>query len=221
MTLSPARLYEQYACHMSARRVAESHRTPGVGALPGMGDDRGVAADKRGNKTVRDLVLSMLVLGVVVYLIYLFIPHDSKASPVKAVSYTVELQQARRDAPYPVAGPEGLGAGWRANSVTYDASDAKNVTWHLGFIDPAQQYVSVEQTNGPAAAFVRKVTLGAHRDGNRTVEVAGKTWDRWTGGRYAALVREETGFTTVVLGTDGESQLRKLAAALQERRGEQ
>jgi hypothetical protein len=176
-----------------------------------------VAADKRGgNKTVRDLILSMLVLGVVVYLIYLFVPHNSKADPVKTetVGYSVELQQARRDAPYQVAGPEGLSAKWRATSVTYAGSDRHNVTWHIGFVDPEQQYVALEQTNGNPAAFIAQVTINGHRDGDRTVPVDGVSWDYYTGGRYDALVREVKGVTTVVLGTGSDAQLQQLAAAL-------
>ncbi|WP_435124659.1 DUF4245 domain-containing protein [Actinacidiphila sp. bgisy144] len=176
-----------------------------------------MAADKRGgNKTVRDLILSMLVLGVAVYLIYLFIPHDSKATPVKteSVGYTVELQQARRDAPFPVAGPTGLGAKWNATSVTYSGSDPKNVTWHVGFVDPDQQYVALEQTNGDPADFITQVTINGHRDTGHTLPVNGVAWQRWTGGRYDALVREQGGVTTVVLGTAPTSRLQSFAASL-------
>ncbi len=179
-----------------------------------------MAADKRGNKTVRDLGLSLLVLGIVVFAIYLFIPHDAGADPVagRTVGYSVELQQARRDAPYPVAGPQGLGKDWRATSVDYQGTDRKNVTWHLGFVDPEQQYVAVEQSNGDPAEFIGQVTLDSHRDGHRTVVAGGRTWQRYTGGRYTALVREEAGVTTVVLGTGPDAQLRQLAQALTYRR---
>lgn len=189
-------------------------------ARPGCGTIGGVAADKRGNKTIRDLVLSLVVLGAVVFAIYLFIPHDAGADPVagRTVDYGVELQQARRDAPYPVAGPEGLGKGWRATSVDYQGTDRENVTWHLGFVDPEQQYVAVEQSNGDPAAFIGQVTLDSHRDGHRTVAAGGQTWQRYTGGRYTALVREESGVTTVVLGTGPDAQLRRLADALNYRR---
>ena len=178
-----------------------------------------MAADKRGgNKTVRDLILSMLVLGVVVYAIYLFIPHNAKSDPVKVetVGYSVELQQARRDAPYPVLGPEGLSAKWRATSVTYAGSDRHNVTWHLGFVDPEQQYAAVEQSNGNASDFISDVTLGAHRAAGRTIAAGGVTWDYYTGGRYHALVREQKGTTTVVLGTAPDAQLTQLASSLKE-----
>ena len=194
-------------------------RHPAVGTREDMGDDRGVAADKHGSKTVRDLLLSLVVLGFVVSVIYIFIPHDSHADPVKVVPFSVELGQARRDAPYPVAGPEGLGAEWRSTSVTYNAADPKNVTWHIGFVDPEQQYVAVEQSNGPSDAFVASVTLNSHRDGTRTVSAGGHTWERWTGGRYTALVLKDPKVTTVVLGTAADTQLEKMAAALQERGG--
>jgi hypothetical protein len=184
-----------------------------------MGDDGAVAANKRGNKTVRDLVLSMVVIGAVVGLIYLFIPHDSEADPTRVVSFSVELGQARRDAPYEVAGPEGLGAGWRATSVQYDASKSSDVQWHIGFLDPQNQYVAVEQSNGPADGFISTVTFGAVRDGKRTVTAGGLVWDSYKGSKYNALVRKEEHVTTIVLGTGTEGPLTQMAAALRERGG--
>jgi hypothetical protein len=192
---------------------------PGGGSARGLGDHRGVAADKRGNKTLIDLVLSMVVLGVVVAVIFIFIPHGSKADGVKPVSFSVELGQARRDAPYKVAGPQGLSAKWRATSVTYSDTDPKNVTWHLGFVDPDDEYVAVEQSNAPAATFISTVTLKAHRDGTRTVTAGGQVWERYAGDKYNALVRRQSGVTTVVLSTGPDTSITQMAAALQERGG--
>ncbi|MBY8884082.1 DUF4245 domain-containing protein [Streptomyces sp. PTM05] len=165
----------------------------------------------RGKQTVRDMMLSILVMGVVVAGLYIFLPHGG-TDPVKTVSYNVELGQARHAAPYPVAAPEGLPKQWRATSVTYDGSDPKASTWHLGFIDPQGQYASVDQSNGAAGAFVSTTTQQSTRHGTQTV--AGQTWDRYTGGRYQALARTEHGVTTVVDGTAPFSQLAELAAAL-------
>lgn len=183
-----------------------------------MGDDRRVA-NKRGNQTVRDLVLSMIVIGAVVAVIYVFIPHDSDADPVKPIGYQVELGQARRDAPFPVAAPEGLGKDWRPTSVTYDAHDAKAVEWHLGFVDPQNEYVAVEQGNGLADAFIADKSKSAHRDGTRTLTVGGFTWDRYKGPKYDALVRRADGVTTMVTGTAPEAQLAEMAAALKASKG--
>lgn len=157
----------------------------------------------------------MAVLGVVVAGIWwLFIPHDAGADPVRPINYRVELGQARRAAPYAVAAPEGLGKGWRATSVTYDGSHPKATTWHLGLVDPKNEYAAVEQSNGPADAFIKRVTLGAKHDGVRTVTVDGVAWEQWDGSRYDALVRRADGVTTVVTGTAPQARLAELAAAL-------
>ena len=84
----------------------------------------------KGKQTVWDMVRSLAVIGVVVAGIYIFIPHDEKADPTRVVDYRVETVTARRAAPYPVAAPVGLGADWRATSVTYERKNADG--WHLG-----------------------------------------------------------------------------------------
>jgi hypothetical protein len=165
------------------------------------------------------MVLSMAAIGVVVAVIYIFVPHDQNHDPVRPVSYTVELNQARRDAPFKVAGPVGLGKGWRASSVTYDSRDPKNVQWHLGFVDPQNQYAAVEQSNAPAAKFIAEKSYNARRGGSRVI--AGERWIRYDGTKYDALVREESGVTTVVTGTSSQARLAELAAALEERGGQQ
>lgn len=113
----------------------------------------------------------------------------------------------------------GLGKDWRATSVTYDAVDPKAVSWHLGFVDPQDEYAAVEQSNTTSAAvFVDDRTHGAVRHGSRTVD--GVSWARYQGTKYDALVREHDGVTTVVTGTAPMSRLAKLAAALVERGGQ-
>ncbi|MEU6346775.1 DUF4245 domain-containing protein [Streptomyces sp. NPDC046977] len=175
-------------------------------------------AKKRGTETVRDMVLSMAAIGVVVGIIWFFIPHDENHDPVQVVGYRVELDQARRSAPYPVAAPEGLGKGWRATSVTYEDTNPKAVHWHLGFVDPQNEYAAVEQSNADAEAFVASVSHDARKSGTRTV--GGETWDRYEGPKYDALVRQKGGVTTMVTGTAPADRLAELAAALQERSGQ-
>ncbi|AEW96273.1 MULTISPECIES: DUF4245 domain-containing protein [Streptomycetaceae] len=165
----------------------------------------------RGKQTVRDMVLSLAAIGVVVAAIYLFVPHSGE-DPVKTVSYNVELGQARRAAPYPVAAPDGLGGKWRPTSVHYDAADPRATTWHLGFIDPENEYVAVEQSNGDPDKFIAATTVQSGKDGSQ--QVSGVTWDRYDGGRYRALVRHGHGVTTLVTGTAPYGQLARMAAAL-------
>ncbi|MCG7528631.1 DUF4245 domain-containing protein [Streptomyces sp. OfavH-34-F] len=168
-------------------------------------------ASKRGKQTVRDMILSLLAIAAVSGVVYIFIPHDDSGDPLKAVDYRVELATARRAAPYPVAAPSGLPEGWKATSVTYDG--AAGNSWHLGFLDPDGRYVAVEQSTSPARTYISQVSQKAE-DTGRTQEVAGKTWRRWEGPKYDALVREEDGATTVVTGSAPPERLAEMAAAL-------
>ncbi|MBT2390946.1 DUF4245 domain-containing protein [Streptomyces maoxianensis] len=165
----------------------------------------------RGRQTVRDMLLSMAVIGAVVAVIYVFIPHDDKADPIKAVDYRVELVTARRAAPYPVAAPEGLAKGWKPTSVSYKGTDGH--AWHLGFLDPDGEYVAVEQSTAPSRKYIPQVSQQAAKT-DRTQQVAGAAWERWEGPKYDALVHQDKGVTTVVTGTASAQRLAEMAAAL-------
>ncbi|MFG2428484.1 DUF4245 domain-containing protein [Streptomyces sp. NPDC048590] len=168
-------------------------------------------ASKRGKQTVRDMFLSMLVITAVAGVVYIFIPHDDKADPIKAVDYRVELATARRAAPYPVAAPSGLPQGWKPTSVSYTGQDGSG--WHLGFLDPDGNYVAVEQSTTPAKKYVPDVSQDAE-DTGRTERVAGREWQRWEGPKYDALVLHAEDVTTVVTGSAPRESLVEMAAAL-------
>lgn len=174
----------------------------------------------RGNKTIRGMVQSLAVTGLVAGLIYVFIPHDEDHDPIKTVDYRVELQTVRRAAPYPVAAPEpgSLPKGWRATSVHYSPESKDGAAWHLGFLDADREYVAVEQSDGRPAAFVDNVTHQARRT-DRTERINGREWTWYTGAKYDALVLQEKGVTTVVTGTAPLKHLTTMAAALQTKKG--
>ncbi|WP_185921650.1 DUF4245 domain-containing protein [Streptomyces sp. WAC06614] len=166
----------------------------------------------KGKQTVFDMVRSLAVIGVVVAGIYIFVPHDEEADPTRVVDYRVETLTARRAAPYPVAAPTGLPQEWRATSVTFERKNAN--AWHLGFLDPQNQYVAVEQSSDVSPKYLEKVTQKAAATG-RTEQVGDLTWERWDGEKYDALVRKDDGHVTVVTGTASFEQLARMAAALE------
>ncbi|MFF9338518.1 MULTISPECIES: DUF4245 domain-containing protein [unclassified Streptomyces] len=168
-------------------------------------------AAKRGRQTVRGMFQSLGVIMVAAGVMYLFIPHDENADPVKAKDYRVELVTAQRAAPYPVLAPEGLGDGWKATVVSYRREQAD--AWQLGFLSPDTQFVSVNQSTAEPKKFVPKVTHAAKNTG-RTQTVGGREWQRWEGPKYDALVRTEAGATTVVTGTASFETLAEMAGAL-------
>lgn len=158
------------------------------------------------------MILSMLAVGVVVYVGYLFIPHGDGGDGVHVVDYRVALSSAKRAAPYPVLGPQGLSDGWRATSVRYDGNHDGSAVWHLGFVTPSGLYAAVEQSDADRDAVVADAVPGGRPDGDAAV--AGRDWQRVQGTRYRALVQQVPGATTVVTGSASYEELAQLANAL-------
>ncbi len=162
------------------------------------------------------MILSLALIGIAAAVVYLLaIPHDDHTPDLKRVDYRVELSTARRAASYPVAAPEGLPSAWKATSVRYQGENSDR--WHLGLQTPDSQYVQVEQSTQKPADFIDEASQGASAT-KQTETIGGRTWTRYTGGRYDALVLNGThGSTTVVAGTASFTELTKVAAALRTR----
>lgn len=166
----------------------------------------------RGKQTVRGMFQSMAVICAAAGVIYLFVPHDDTADPIKPVDYRVELLTAQRAAPYPVVAPEGLPGEWTPTSVSYKRRSGD--AWHLGFLTPERQYVAVEQSTAAPAKYIARVTHEA-ADTGKTRQVGGRAWQHFEGSKYDALVLRENGVTTVVTGTASADRLAEMAAALE------
>lgn len=157
------------------------------------------------------MILSLGVIVLVAGFIFIFIPHDDSEPPVKRVDYRIELLTARRAAAYPVAAPEGLSKQWKATSVRFHGEEGDR--WHLGFHDPDGQYVAIEQSTQKPARFIDDASQGAEET-KATERIGGRTWQRYEGGRYDALVLKDKGSTTVVTGTASFERLTAMAEAL-------
>ncbi|MFE6624400.1 DUF4245 domain-containing protein [Streptomyces sp. NPDC057740] len=162
-------------------------------------------------KSVRNMVLSLGVTVLAAGVIYLFVPHEDGEPDLPRVDYRVELLTARRAASYPVVAPQGLPDSWKPTSVRFKGADFD--AWHLGFHTSAGDYVQVEQSAEKPSTFLEKATQGG-RATDVTEKIGDRTWTRYTGGRYDALVHQEKGATTVVAGTGSFEQLTRMAKAL-------
>jgi hypothetical protein len=160
------------------------------------------------------MVLSLGVIMLAAGVMYLFIPHDDDQKPaVERVDYRVELLTARRAASYPVAAPVGLPDSWKPTSVRFEGDNFD--AWHLGFHDPDGQYVAIKQSAGERAEFIDDATKGSEATG-ATEKIDGRTWTRYSGGRYDALVlKGDDGATTVVAGTASFGRLTTMVEALE------
>ncbi len=157
------------------------------------------------------MVLSLGVTVLAAGVIYLFVPHEDGTPDLPRVDYRVELLTARRAASYPVVAPQGLPDTWKATSVRFQGDDSD--AWHLGFHIADGDYVQVEQSTEKPATFLEEATRGG-RATEDTEKIGDRTWTRYTGGRYDALVHQDKGATTVVAGTGSFEQLRQMAKAL-------
>ena len=162
-------------------------------------------------QTVRNMVLSMGACGLVVGALFLVSPHD-EPDPVRRVPYELTFQQASRVAPYQLLAPQGLQERWRATSVDYSGFDPSDTRWHIGFINPADKYAAVEQSNGFTDALVRDKGKRGELVGNR--DVAGEQWKSYDGPKYRSLVIVRGGVTTMVTGNASFDDLAVLAGSL-------
>jgi hypothetical protein len=179
-----------------------------------MGHHGAVANAARGNRTlqtVRDMILSLAVVGLVVAALLLVSPHKAQ-DPVKPIDYGLQFQQASRVAPYPLLGPRGLPERWRPTSADFDGADPAATTWHIGFINPGDEYVAVEQTNGAHEPFVRD--KGKRGEIVGSMPIAGDEWLMYDGPKYRSLVRAKDGVTTMVTGTATFPELQVMVEAL-------
>ena len=175
------------------------------------GDGR---AKRRGFETTGDMVRSLLVVLVLVFVVVALNVQRHPDSEVRRFDYSGVFSQARDQAPYDVLAPIGLPDAWVPTSARTTRAGAA-VTWHVGFVTPADDYAALEQSDGNPAPFVRQFADGGDRAGSVVIGTA--TWRRVEGGdpEPRALVLERDAVTTVVAGNAGWAELRELAASLQ------
>jgi hypothetical protein len=160
--------------------------------------------------------LSLAVCFAIVAAFLLLLPTPNM-NAVKVVDYTDAVVQAKRVAPYTVLVPEGLSEQWRSTSVRLEVSaDPEVVHLHIGFVTPANQYVGLEESNGPAEEFVSVYTNGGTPIS--FVDAGGRSWqktERVLGAKHQkSLVMYEANSTIVLSGTADWPELEQLAASL-------
>ncbi|MFC6237381.1 DUF4245 domain-containing protein [Longivirga aurantiaca] len=186
---------------------SEAATAPEVPVRPEPADDpAAVAADrearqkKRLRQTVRDMVLSMLVVtGVVVFLVA---PWNWRTpDPVKEVDAAPVIAGAREAFDWPVLAPLDLPATWRATSARVETADDGQPVVVLGWVSPATEYVGLQQSPTKITDFVPDVTLkGVQQD---DVVLGTLTWTRYVNADETrrSLARTDAGITYVVTGT--------------------
>lgn len=168
----------------------------------------------RANQTVRDLVISMFVVGLFVAFLYLIVLRPTP-DPVREVDVGSAADVAAASEIFTVVVPVGLPEGWRATSARLTPGpDEGSGTWFNGYVDPNGEFVAVVQQDFDLEAFLADQTDDGTLDGSELI--AGETWQRYysTTSSERSLVLTTPDVTTVVTGTVPYEELAEFAAKL-------
>ena len=160
-------------------------------------------AEQRTARGLRDLVLSLSVVGLGVLFLFVVVWRPAP-DPVRPIDLAPMLALAREEAAYPVLAADGLSPQWRATSARFEPT-ADGSIWFLGYVTPEDQFVAVTQTDGDPVRFVEEQTLGGAPDGKRSID--GRRWEQFATADQRSLVRTSDGATTVVTGTVSYEEL--------------
>jgi hypothetical protein len=167
-------------------------------------------SEDRTKRGLRDLILSMAVVGVFVAFLFAVVWRPAP-DPVRTVDPAPMLQLARQEAGFPVLAPTGLASGWRPTSARFEGDDEAAI-WFLGYVTPDDEYVAVAQTDADPAGFIEEQTLDGAPDGQRTID--GQVWLQYVAEDQRSLVRTDDVDTTVVTGTVSYDQLQEFIGKL-------
>lgn len=165
------------------------------------------------------MVISLAVIGACLVPVLLLVPRpDSVEQPPVDVVGAATGARERVDFPVPVP---SVPQGWTPNAARLDSGPDGVPTWVVGWVTPSEEYAGVRVAGSATERWLRDVTAGGDLEGVQDVD--GQAWDvysrepeRRSDQPLRALVREEDGVTTAVLGTAEVPELIELAGAVQE-----
>ena len=189
------------------RRVSSSdHESVYEGAQSASSRQAGpVAGKKRGSETVRDMVLSLLVVGAAIGLFVVLLPKTPHAK-VTQVDYLTTARAVASDTKLPIMVPSPLPAGWQSNYVRVGVADSL----HIGFVLNANTFAQLDETADPNAAFyadakVRPTPGGATAADTATAAAAPAGYLVRRQGGHVALVRQLSGGGILTISDGGTS----------------
>jgi hypothetical protein len=175
----------------------------------------------RGFETVRDMVLSMAVVGAIVLVGFWFVAwqRPEVQGPIRqAVDVEQVFADVRLGDGFAVQEPVGLPEGWTPTSAWFDTEEVSGAinggVLHVGYLTPDGSYAEVRQTDGDADEAVDEWVDGAVPVGEASVgDVTWQVVESAATGKQA-LVKTERGVTVVVSGKAEQTELEVLAGSL-------
>jgi len=189
---------------------AKPDPVPGpAGAATPPADER---LGSRGERSPRDMALSLAVLLVPIALALLFYRFVLSGDAPVTVDVSPTIQEAQSAQLFPIAVPR-LGDDWHASSATWQRTSA-GATLRIGYVDPDKDPILLVESSITAQTLIRtELTETAAPAG--TFQAGERAWQRYTGRPgEAALVLFEKGRTIIIVGKTDQSNLDALATSL-------
>lgn len=171
----------------------------------------------RENRTFTNLLAAIVVcLGVVLVMVLVVVrPPMPEREPID-VAAAAENAQIVTDAPLIVP---GLPDGWASNAAEIRTGGDDIVTWHVGYVTPAEQYLFLQQAIDANPTWLLAAIEGAAPTGERTVD--GISWVEYDqrdaedpGNLAYVLTTEHDASTMVIGGTADDDELQFFAEAV-------
>ncbi len=184
--------------------------------------DKAEQAVRRSRLGVRDMVLSMLLVGVVVVLVAQPWRQNAVQTPARLVPWQPVAAAFATSVDWPVLVPVPPPAGWESTSARIEPTLDGRTALHIGWITSDQQYAALEQSDTADIRYVGSKTADGAASGAPYL-AGGRTWDRLVSadGATRSLVQvaePSTGaqgrLTYVVTGSAPWSELEALASSL-------
>ncbi len=179
----------------------------------------------RGFETVRDMVLSMALVGAVALALYLVVAwqRPEVQGPIRPpVDVSGVLDAVAPTSAFPILRPTGLPSDWTATSAWYQPAsengDLGGALLHVGYETSSGTYAEVKQSDGDADAAIANFADDGEPIGE--VNIAGQQWQQLESSDSATnsllLSDPSKGEPAVVLvtGTADWMELEQLAKSL-------
>lgn len=124
------------------------------------------------------MVVTLVVIGAVVAVIYLLVPRPDR-NYVPPVDLPVAVEQAVSTGQAPVVAP-ATPSGWTVTSARLErAADGLPAVWQIGYLTDENTYAALHVTADPSDAWISAETANGYESGVQDVD--GQQWRTFVG----------------------------------------
>jgi hypothetical protein len=203
------------AAETDATVAAETGAPATVGSESGAveaGAAAGAQPGRGGERSPRDMALSLVVLLVPIALLLIFYRFVLSGDAPASIDPGPTIQEAQAANVFPIAVPR-LGDDWHVATATW-RRETGGATLRLGYVDPDEDPVQLVESNVAAQTLIPQELTGSAKITGR-VAAGTRTWQRYDARPgEEALVLYEKARTIIIVGNTDTKNLETLAASL-------